>query len=64
MTIMSNTDIVTEGRPQIYFKKIKFNDETELTLERNSIVVFTGANNSGKSQVLLLRKLNVIIVEQ
>ena len=49
---MSTSDIVTEGRPQIYFKKIKFNDETELTLEKNSIVVFTGANNSGKSQVL------------
>lgn len=41
-----------EEKPQIYFKNIKFNDDTELMLEKNSIVVFTGANNSGKSQVL------------
>lgn len=37
---------------KIYFKRLKFNDDTELILEKNSIVVFTGANNSGKSQVL------------
>lgn len=39
-------------KPGIYFKTIKFNDDTELLLKKNSIVVFTGANNSGKSQVL------------
>ena len=43
---------VTGEKPQIYFKRLKFNDGTELALEKNSIVVFTGANNSGKSQVL------------
>lgn len=43
---------VMKEKPQIYFKKIKFNDNTELLLEKNSIVVFTGANNSGKSRVL------------
>lgn len=47
----NNREIVKE-KPQIYFKRIKFNDDTELLLEKNSIVVFTGANNSGKSQVL------------
>jgi len=29
-----------------------FNDDTKLSLSHNSIIVFTGANNSGKSQVL------------
>lgn len=43
---------MTDETPQIYFKKIKFNDGTDILLEKNSIVVFTGANNSGKSQVL------------
>ncbi len=43
---------VMKEKPQICFKKIKFNDNTELLLEKNSIVVFTGANNSGKSRVL------------
>lgn len=39
-------------KPQIFVKNIIFNDDTVLTLKSNSIVVFTGANNSGKSQVL------------
>lgn len=43
---------VMKEKPQIYFDKLIFNDDTELSLEKNSIVVFTGANNSGKSQVL------------
>ena len=42
----------TDEITKIYFKRLKFNDDTELILEKNSIVVFTGANNSGKSQVL------------
>lgn len=37
---------------RLYCKKLKFNDNTELILEENSIVVFTGANNCGKSQIL------------
>ena len=43
---------VMKERPQIYFSSIRFNDDTILKLEKNSIVVFTGPNNSGKSQVL------------
>ena len=39
-------------KPRIFFKRITFNDGTQLQLERDSIIVFTGANNSGKSQVL------------
>ena len=39
-------------KPAIFVKSIVFNDGTVLSLENNSIVVFTGANNSGKSQVL------------
>lgn len=41
-----------EGSPQVFFRSITFNDGTKLPLKHNSIVVFTGANNSGKSQVL------------
>lgn len=41
-----------EQFPQIFFKTIVFNDETQIELNHNSILVFTGANNSGKSQVL------------
>ena len=40
------------GRPLIFIKQIVFNDDTILPLTENSIVVFTGANNTGKSQVL------------
>lgn len=47
----NSTEIMKE-KPEIYFKRITFNDDTELILDKNSIVVFTGANNSGKSQVL------------
>lgn len=39
-------------KPQIFINKLIFNDDTKLTLNHNSIVVFTGANNSGKSQLL------------
>lgn len=43
---------IAKKRPYIFFQKIVFNDNTELRLHKNSIVVFTGANNCGKSQVL------------
>lgn len=46
------TDYVVLQKPQVFLKKIEFNDGTMLSLNQNSIVVFTGANNSGKSQVL------------
>ena len=38
--------------PKVYINQITFNDNTCLSLNHNSIVVFTGANNCGKSQVL------------
>ena len=39
-------------KPRIFIKNIIFNDGTVLELGHDSIVIFTGANNSGKSQVL------------
>lgn len=39
-------------KPQVFLKNIIFNDDTQLTLNYNSVLVFTGANNCGKSQVL------------
>jgi len=42
----------TIERPAIFIKTISFNDGTTLPLAQDSIVVFTGANNCGKSQVL------------
>ena len=43
---------ITLQKPQVYLNNILFNDGTKLSLTHNNIVVFTGANNSGKSQVL------------
>ena len=51
-TDLENTKTATAQRPQVFFKSITFNDETQLSLNHNSIILFTGANNSGKSQVL------------
>jgi len=39
-------------RPKIYITKLTFNDGTEIDLNPSDIVIFTGANNAGKSQVL------------
>lgn len=39
-------------KPSIYIKSIEFKDGTNLDLNENSIVIFTGANNCGKSQIL------------
>ena len=39
-------------KPKVFLKNITFNDDTKLSLNYNSVIVFTGANNSGKSQVL------------
>ncbi len=52
MSTDENISEVKQEKPQIYFKSIRFNDDTKLPLKKNSIIVFTGANNSGKSQVL------------
>lgn len=52
MSTDENISVDSKERPQIYLKRIKFNDDTNLCLKKNSIIIFTGANNSGKSQVL------------
>ena len=49
---MSTPESLNIQKPQLYVNHIIFNDNTEITLDHNSIVVFTGANNNGKSQVL------------
>lgn len=51
-TEFENSNETIEQKPQVFIKNITFNDNTQLTLNPNSIIVFTGANNSGKSQVL------------
>ena len=50
MNTDENSAEIVKEKPHIYFTKLKFNDDTELLLEKNSIIVFTGANNCGKSQ--------------
>ena len=52
MNTDKNSKEVVKEKPQIYFRNIRFNDDTKLILEKNSIIVFTGANNCGKSLVL------------
>lgn len=39
-------------KPQVFISKLEFNDNTVMDLESSDIVIFTGANNAGKSQVL------------
>lgn len=46
---IETTDI---KKPRVFLKSITFNDGTKLSLNHNSVIVFTGANNSGKSQAL------------
>lgn len=48
----TDTEVTCVQKPQVFLKNITFNDETQIKLNHNSIVIFTGANNSGKSQVL------------
>lgn len=38
--------------PQIFIEKIVYNDGTEMKVGHSDIVIFTGANNAGKSQML------------
>lgn len=45
-------DIDKNSWPSMYLKKIIFNDNSEIELNRNDIILFVGANNVGKSQVL------------
>ncbi|GHV28536.1 hypothetical protein FACS1894167_05790 [Synergistales bacterium] len=42
----------TASAPKLFVNNITFNDGKTISLDHNSIVVFTGANNCGKSQVL------------
>lgn len=51
-TEAENIGMPTTQKPQVYLKRIVFSDGTPLDFNHSSIVVFTGANNSGKSQVL------------
>lgn len=51
-TNLEDIRITTIQKPQVFLKNIMFNDGTRLSLNYNSVIVFTGANNSGKSQVL------------
>lgn len=46
------SNIIIMKEVNIYVDEISFNDGSSLTLGHSDIVVFTGANNSGKSQVL------------
>jgi AAA15 family ATPase/GTPase len=39
-------------KPEVYIKNISFNDGNVFSFNESDIVVFTGANNVGKSQVL------------
>ena len=49
---ISNMGETKIEKAKIFLKKISFNDGTQIELKENSIIVFTGANNSGKTQVL------------
>lgn len=49
---IEDMEITAIQKPQVFLKSIVFNDGTQLTPNYNSVIVFTGANNSGKSQVL------------
>lgn len=51
-TKTENIEEIIIEEPHVFLEKIIFNDDAELSLTHNSIIVFTGANNCGKSQVL------------
>ncbi|EHR32318.1 ATP-dependent nuclease [Helcococcus kunzii] len=49
---LEHSGITDTQKPQVFLKSLKFNDGTQLPLNNNSVIVFTGANNCGKSQTL------------
>lgn len=49
---LEDIGITAIQKPQVFIKNIVFNDDTQISPNYNSVIVFTGANNSGKSQVL------------
>lgn len=51
-TNLEDMGITNIEKPQVFIKSVIFNDDTQLHFNHNSIIIFTGANNSGKSQVL------------
>ncbi|TWH77767.1 ATP-dependent nuclease [Sedimentibacter saalensis] len=51
-TEVERLELKAPQKPQVFVNSITFNDGTARQLTHGSIVVFTGANNSGKSQVL------------
>ena len=52
MTTMNELQNKTEESPRIFVEKLVFNDGKEMPIGHSEIVIFTGANNAGKSQVL------------
>ena len=51
-TSFSEAETCDSSKPQVFVESVKFGDGTVHTFEHNSIVVFCGSNNSGKSQAL------------
>jgi predicted ATP-dependent endonuclease of OLD family len=49
---MDTESKIIKQKPEVFVKSITFNDDTMIEFYRSDIVVFTGANNAGKSQVL------------
>jgi predicted ATP-dependent endonuclease of OLD family len=47
-----DTENITKQEPKVFVKRITFNDNNSFEFNHSDIVVFTGANNAGKSQVL------------
>ncbi len=52
MTTMNELQNKTEESPRLFVEKLVFNDGKEMQIGHSEIVIFTGANNAGKSQVL------------
>ncbi|OAV73650.1 putative ATPase [Bacteroidales bacterium Barb6] len=49
---MESEEKKTSQKPEVFVKNITFNDGNTFEFNKSDIVVFTGANNAGKSQVL------------
>ena len=48
----NSVETVIPQEPKVFINSITFNDGITIQLDHSSIIVFTGANNCGKSQVL------------
>ena len=49
---MSDSKSEDLKRPEVFVKSITYNDNTKIEFNKSDIVVFTGASNAGKSQML------------